>query len=113
MTRSAINHLVTYKTLEFIDTVRNANLTDSIIDGHIKAGDSTVEAFTKNVCAKVPAHLSDEIDEVVNLLGISKRRFLEAAFSDAVVTARQIMRDEGVHEVLRDVDQVRQAEKEA
>jgi hypothetical protein len=55
----------------------------------------------RNVCAKVPRQLADEIDEVVGLLDISKRRFLEAAFRDAVQKARAIMEDEGAWSVAK------------
>lgn len=54
----------------------------------------------KNVCAKVPPELSDEIDNIVALLHISKRQFLEAAFIDAVNRAKDIIQQEGVYEYL-------------
>lgn len=57
----------------------------------------------KNVCAKVSSHLSEEIDKVCGFLGISKRRFLEAAFIDAVETANEIVRREGLYEVVQQV----------
>ena len=52
----------------------------------------------KNVCAKVSVNLSDEIDRVTGFLGVSKRIFLESAFIDAVETAQEIMRREGLFE---------------
>ncbi len=57
-----------------------------------------VPIYTKNVCAKVPPRLSDEIDGIVALLGIPKRGFIEAALIDAVNLAKDIMEREGVYE---------------
>lgn len=66
---------------------------------HLNAGsdfdDGDVESvLLKNVCAKVSVKLSDDIDNVVGFLGISKRCFLEAAFIDAVATAHEIIHRE-------------------
>lgn len=41
----------------------------------------------KNVCAKVPALLSDRLDEIVAILDVSKRSFIERALLYAVETA--------------------------
>jgi hypothetical protein len=47
----------------------------------------------KNVCAKVPAGLSDEIDRLAERLDISKREFIELALFEACQRASQIMDD--------------------
>lgn len=95
--RTPFDALVTEKALHFISTRRNADVLDLIAEDRIEANFPL-----KNVCAKVTPQLADEIDEVVGLLGISKRRFLEAAFVEAVQRAHEIMKVEGVWEVIEE-----------
>lgn len=66
----------------------------------------------KNVCAKVSVQLSDEIDNICGLLNISKRKFIEAAFIEAITKAKAIIDAEGVYEYLEDCQKERQ-EREA
>lgn len=91
--RSPFESLVTQKALVFVASVDQPDLVDAMIE----AGGPSV---TKNVCAKVSPELAAQIDEVVELLGISKRRFLEAAYIEAVRRAKEIMEAEGVYEAL-------------
>lgn len=51
---------------------------------------------TKNLCAKVTPELAEQVDEVCASLGLSKRRFLEAAFITAVARAHEIMQADAV-----------------
>lgn len=91
--RSPFDALVTEKALVFISSCGQPELVDHLIDSSA--------VTTKNVCAKVSPELAAEIEEVVSLLGISKRRFLEAAFVEAVRRSREIMEAEGVYELLK------------
>ncbi|MFZ1830522.1 MAG: hypothetical protein WAW42_17530 [Candidatus Competibacteraceae bacterium] len=84
--RGHLDLLVTEKTLSLINDSMGSEIPDHLADS----------LPLKNVCAKVTPTLSSEIDEVCNFLGVSKRRFLEAAFVDAVASAREIMRREGL-----------------
>lgn len=95
--RSPFDALVTEKALHFISTRRNADLLDLIAEDRLEAN-----IPLKNVCAKVTPQLADQIDEVVGLLGVSKRRFLEAAFVEAVQRAHEIMKAEGVWEAIEE-----------
>lgn len=56
--------------------------------------------FIKNLCAKVPAVLVDQLDQVSANLGINKRDFIERALWDAVQQAREIYSELGVDEYL-------------
>ncbi|WP_213105801.1 hypothetical protein [Candidatus Protochlamydia amoebophila] len=94
--RTPLDSLVTEHALRLVNQSGNADFTDAILDGCIPMVSG--ELPVKNVCAKVHPWLSDEIDKVVDLLGISKRRFLEAAFIEAVNKANAIIEAEGVHE---------------
>lgn len=98
--RSTLDALVTEKALNFISTRRNADLLDLVAEDRL---DHNIPL--KNVCAKVTPQLSDEIDQVVGLLGVSKRRFLEAAYIEAVQRAHEIMKAEGVWEAIEEVEQ--------
>lgn len=93
--RSPLDALVTEKALYFISTQANADLLDLVAEDRL---DHNVPL--KNVCAKVTPQLADQIDEIVAMLGVSKRRFLEAAFIEAVQRAHEIMKAEGVWECL-------------
>lgn len=92
--RSSIDSLVTEKSLSLVHLRRNSNLLDLIDSGAVKV--EAGEDMIKNVCCKVHVSISDEIDEIVGILGVSKRRFLEAALVDAIASARDIMDKEGV-----------------
>lgn len=102
--RSPLDALVTENALNFISTRRNADFLDLVAEDRL---DHNIPL--KNVCAKVTPQLSDEIDQVVGLLGVSKRRFLEAAFIEAISMARHIMKAEGVWEAIEEDAAVEQA----
>lgn len=86
--RSHLDSLVTEKVLGLLNDIRgSSDLVDRVESSDLK-----------NVCAKVSVNLSDEIDRVTGFLGVSKRTFLESAFVDAVETAQEIMRREGLFE---------------
>ncbi|WP_322034628.1 hypothetical protein [Burkholderia sp. BCC1970] len=92
MKRSPLDALVTENSLRIV----------SLRFGDSEPTDEELEASQpiRNVCAKVPRQLADDIDEVVDMLGISKRRFLEAAFREAVEKTKAIMKDEGAWDLL-------------
>ena len=94
-TRSPLEALVLEKSLAVMSVGRNSDIIDYAIQT-----DQAENLPIKNVCAKVSAQLSDEIDSVCGLLNISKRRFLEAAFLEALALAHDIIEAEGVHEYL-------------
>lgn len=92
-TRTPLDLLVTHAALaQMVETDFMQLLTDDALASPEFSGQ------VKNVCAKVSVRLSDEIDTVCGFLGISKRKFLEAAFIEAVDKAKQIIVAEGVHE---------------
>lgn len=97
MKRTHLESLVTEKALSLVNGSDNSWLIDKLSE------ENPDQDFPiKNVCAKVSVQLSDEIDSIVRLLGISKRIFLEAAFIDAVSKAKEIIDEEGVFEALHD-----------
>jgi hypothetical protein len=94
MKRSFIESLVTEKALAILNRSDGEQIIDYAVD--------EAEGLTKNVCAWVSTKLSDDIDSLCDLLGLSKRRFVEAALIDAVRKAQQILDDEGVVEFLEE-----------
>lgn len=91
--RTPLNLLVTERILSRISENTNSALLEMAIDDGQIGG-----AVVKNVCAKVSVQLSDKIDEIVSLLGCSKRKFLEAAFLEAVDKAELIIMREGFYD---------------
>lgn len=87
------------------------SLTDLVSSGtlQIKTDDGNLLTVTdieqiplsdfaiKNLCAKVPAHLVDLIDQVTGELDISKREFIEISLFDAVERALQIIEAADIH----------------
>lgn len=108
--RSPLQSLVTEKSLAFISSLGNPELVDQILE---HADPRSIPMPLKNVCAKVTVELAAQIDEVVDLLGISKRRFLEAAYIEAVRVSKEIMEAEGVYELLAHNSAARQGQEEA
>ncbi len=103
MARTPLERLITRKSLDFIAIHHNEALFDLIEDGNLKLTEGSPGLELKNVCAKVALGLADEIDKICGLLDISKRRFLEAAFIEAVSRAHEIMRAEGVFDAVEDI----------
>lgn len=107
--RTPFDALLTERSLHFVSVSRNTPLLDSLSDEFIEGAGLPL----KNVCAKVSQKLSDDIDQIVDLLNISKRRFLEAAFIEAVERAHSIMEAEGVWEALEPYTKDAPAESKA
>jgi hypothetical protein len=58
--------------------------------------------FYKNVCTPIPLHMNEELERVIQLLDISKGRFLYMAIESALDEARDILRRIDVNEYVRD-----------
>lgn len=97
--RTPLDILITAGSLGLIESSPKGRGMDFILDELDKTGGSPE---IKNVCAKVSVRLSDEIDQICGLLDISKRRFLEVAFIEAIDKAKEIMNREGVWDYLEE-----------
>lgn len=93
MSRTNLEKLLVEKSLSFV----NDSSKDDVLDALVS---SSEDERLKNLCTKVSVNLSNHIDGICNVLNISKRRFCELAFLEAVATADRIMREEGVHDAL-------------
>lgn len=56
----------------------NANFIDAIFEKNPEQA----EAFTKNVCARIPLALADEMESLGGLLGLNKREVITLAVRD-------------------------------
>lgn len=97
MRNSMLDRILLEKSLSAINHSDMSGLVDHMV--------LTDKSVTKNVCAKVAPELSDRIDNIVTILGLSKRKFLEAAYIEACERAEHIMREEGVYEMLKEESQ--------
>lgn len=52
----------------------------------------------KQMCAKVSVQMHDDLESVCSILDISKRRFIEAAVSDALKRAHELINAHGLLE---------------
>lgn len=91
MKRTELEEMLLYKALAFKQTRTGVNLIDYIENGNLTVTEGSLEL--KNVCAKVSPALAEELDKTCHLLGISKRRFVEAAIIEALNKADEIIAD--------------------
>ncbi len=83
---SDFEQFITYRALAFkFETLRNESLTDRLLDSAVS------DPQLKNVCAKLSVELSDRIDRTVDHLGVSKRKFIEAALIEALDFADHVL----------------------
>lgn len=94
--RSPLEMLVLGRTLNHIRAAGNTAIIDYMIERHPDQVEQSAQL--KNVCAKVTTFLADDIDQVCDLLAISKREFIESALIEAVTKAKAIMQEEGFFE---------------
>lgn len=103
--RTKLDALVTRQSLAFVHAYDEI-LEDMVSDDETRLA---AKAETRNVCAHVSKQLADQIDEVCKFLDIRKRAFLEAAFIDAVDKAHEIMKEEGVYQVIDHANQEKES----
>lgn len=92
--RTPVDLIVTAAALKVISGTSSQRVVDAVLEQNQDAPEF------KNVCAKVHISLSNRIDEIVMLLGVSKRAFLEAAMREACDKADSIIESEGLLEHL-------------
>ena len=84
------NEYVHYRALALKYNTRMGDHLQNQIDHLIEAGSEVVPPV-KNVCAKLSVELSDQLDHVSGLLGISKRKFIEMALIQALDHAEHVI----------------------
>lgn len=82
------------------------NLPESFIER-----DPALKAQFKNVCAPIPLKMNEELENVISVLGLSKRDFLTLAISSAIDESKLLMAEIDIYEYHKDIqEQVKQDE---
>lgn len=98
---------IQYKALDF--KFSGTSFPDSFMDAVLEDPDNKVPI--KNVCAKLHVELSNKLDDTVNKLDMSKRKFIELALIQAIGRAEQIMDEVDMTELLREQNERKESEK--
>lgn len=85
--------ILTYNILKFKDSCKNTGITEYLLEQS-----PDINPDTKNVCAKLSIPLAARLDEVVNLLDMSKRLFIQTAIINALDEFDQLAADLNMHE---------------
>ena len=89
----SFDKLIQYKAL---DRIYGVNDPDFLLSMAVDQQPAMIEKQMRNVCALIAVELFDELESMCSLLDITKRRFIEAAISEALDRATRIVTDEGV-----------------
>jgi len=90
-----IENLSRMRAMQYAYQSRNPKLLDAILDG---AANFQGEAKLKRVQFDTSFELSERLDQVAQLLDVSRREFLETALVDAIQRA-----EESFHGTFKDV----------
>ena len=87
---------IRYKTLDQVYKLGNRGLVDLVLSQNSRA--DIESAGMRKIQFDAAKEQFKDLEGVVNVLGMSKREFLEAAVSDALVKAHQIIKEEKLFE---------------
>ena len=78
-----------FKTLAWKQTLTGsgADLVDHLLDQDQEKSDE----LTKNVCARIPLTLAEEMEELGGLIGLNKREIITMAIVDFLEKAKGVM----------------------
>ncbi len=88
--------LVRYKALDHLYSLGNRKLLDRFLEDPAMQD----QLGTRKIQFDAISETFSDLEEVVGILNMSKREFLEAAVSDALEKAHQIINEEGLTERL-------------
>lgn len=101
--------LIRYKALDQVYNLGNPRLVDHFLNNP----EAQLELGTKKIQFDATPDLFKDLEEVVGILSMSKREFLQAAVFDAVKTAKLIINEEEVFENIEAYQQAQNAAYEA
>ena len=84
------DELVRLKALQ-LKAVNTGQTTMDLVDSQLQLPDVAGDLKMKNVCAMVSPQLFTELEGTCELLGISKRKFIEGALIEALNKAAAIV----------------------
>ena len=78
------------KALDFKNVHTGASI-DGLVDQLLAQNPDQADAITKNVCARIPLTLAEEMEELGGLLGLNKREIITMAIVDFLEKAKGVM----------------------
>jgi hypothetical protein len=103
MRSSHFDQFIQYKALAFKFNAMGAH-TSEILETAINEAVAKGEPKLKQVCAPLSVELVEQMEEIIGLLGMSKREFIELAVIEACAKARVIMDEVNIWNVHVDED---------
>ena len=84
-----LDEVLQLQVLKLKAKLSNGPFSGAVMDRLLDHPDCKIEL--RNMCAKVSTQLYQSLEEVCILLDMSKREFIEAAVSDAIVKAQDLV----------------------
>lgn len=78
------------KALEF-KNVHTGSSLDGLVDQLLAQNPDQADAITKNVCARIPVGLAEQMEEIGGLIGLNKREIITMAIVDFLEKAQGVM----------------------
>ena len=78
------------KALEF-KNVHTGSSIDGLVDHLLAQNPEQADAITKNVCARIPVGLAEQMEELGGLIGLNKREIITMAIVDFFEKAQGVM----------------------
>lgn len=78
------------KALEFKNVHTGASI-DGFVDQILAQNPDQADAITKNVCARIPLGLAEQMEQLGSLIGLNKREIITMAIVDFLEKTRAVM----------------------
>ena len=78
------------KALDFKNVHTGASI-DGLVDQLLAQNPDQADAITKNVCARIPLTLAEEMEELGGLIGLNKREIITMALHDFLDKAKSVI----------------------
>ncbi|MDO8945473.1 MAG: hypothetical protein Q7U75_19980 [Desulfobacterales bacterium] len=78
------------KALEF-KNVHTGSSIGGLVDQLLAQNPDQADAITKNVCARIPVGLAEEMEQIGGLIGLNKREIITMAIVDFLEKAQGVM----------------------
>ena len=75
------------KTLQLKQSTEQSAFGDDLVDQILASNPEKADEMTKNVCARIPMHLAEQMESVGGLLNLNKREIITMALNDFLAKA--------------------------
>lgn len=82
-----ILHTLKFKQLH----TSGSNFSGDIVDKLLEADSKAADEITKNVCARIPLELANEMEQLGGMIGLNKREIITMAIHDFLEKARGVI----------------------